>query len=117
MFSLYPEHRAAYISGLRQLADYLQANPVLPVPPYTASITVHADSTENGGRAQVKAVAAILGVPVEDETAEVGHYRAERDFGPVTYCAISISDARMALYKALDSYSGCVTPDAENADA
>jgi hypothetical protein len=117
MFSTDPGTRQAFITGLRQLADYLEANPVLPVPPFSTDINVQADSTETGGRTQVDVIAEQLGVPVQDETAEVGHYSAERDFGPVTYCAISISDARMALHRALHSYFGHVTPEAENADA
>jgi hypothetical protein len=108
MFSLYPEHRAAYISGLRQLADYLQANPAVPVPRYGTVITLIASDTENGGITEIVAISIELAVPF---TQTDGIYRTERKFGPVTYKAVANSAVSQAHYDAQTSYYGSVTPD------
>lgn len=111
MFSTDPATRKAFITGLHDLADYLTANPDVPVPPYGETILVHADSADHGGREQVDHIAALLGTPVHDETADGGHYTSDRTFGPVAYCAVAIPDAARARHKAHESYWGCVTPD------
>jgi hypothetical protein len=103
--------RWAFITGLRDLADYLAAHPAVPIPEHGADIIVHAPSTDDGGCAQVDRIARQLGVPVENELAYSGHYRAARSFGPVGYRIVAISDAAMARHYAYSSYSGAVTPD------
>jgi hypothetical protein len=70
-----------------------------------------AASADDGGCAQVDRFARQLGVPVENELAYSGHYRAVRCFGPVGYRMAAISDHAMARHHAHDSYSGCVAPD------
>jgi hypothetical protein len=112
-----PAVRARFITGLRQLADFLDAHPDIPVPPYGTTIDVHAESTDNGGQAQVDAVAEQLGTPVQDDTAEGGHYRTVRDFSSVGYVVVAIPDASYRRYLAHSSYRGCVTPDPEAASA
>jgi hypothetical protein len=106
-----PDTRIRFISDLRQLADLLDANPGLPVPAYGHSITVHADSTDNGGRAQVDSVAAHLGMHVRDDTARGGHYVTGRDFGALSYRVIAIPEAAMQRHLALYTYTDCVAPD------
>jgi hypothetical protein len=106
-----PEHRSRFISGLRQLADYLDANPAVPAPAYGATVIVHAESTDQGGKDEVNAIAAQLGTPVCDDTAAGGHYVTERAFGPVTYRAVAIPEAVMRRHHAFSSYHGSVTPD------
>ena len=103
--------RQAFITGLRDLADYLDRHPAVPVPRHGTDIQLCASSADDGGCAQVDYFARQLGVRVENELAYSGHYRAVRSFGPVGYRIIAISDARMASYYAETSYSGCVTPD------
>jgi hypothetical protein len=100
-----------FITGLRDLADYLAANPAVPVPEHGTEILLHAASTDDGGCAQVDRFARQLGVRVENGLAYDGHYRAARSFGPVGYRMTAISDRAMARYHAHDSYHGCVTPD------
>jgi hypothetical protein len=111
VFSTDPAVRTQFINGLRQLADFLDTHPDVPVPPYGTTIDVHVDSTDHGGKAQVDAVAEQLGASVDDDTAESGHYRTMRDFGYVGYCAVAISDASYRRYLADKTYWGCVTPD------
>jgi hypothetical protein len=102
--------RWAFITGLRDLADYLAAHPAVPVPEHGADIIVHASSTDDGGCAQVDRIARQLDVPVENELA-YGHYRAARSFGPVGYRIVAISDHAMARHYAHESYHGYVIPD------
>ena len=116
MFSTDSEDRADFITGLRQLADYLDTHRDIPVPGW-ASITFHADAVENGGREQVSQIADALGTGIDPYSSETHYRTGERKFGPITYGAVSISDAEMARYYALNSYRDCVTPDGESPDA
>jgi hypothetical protein len=117
MFNTDPAVRDRFITGLRQLADYLDTHPDVPVPPYGTTIDVHADLADNGGKAQVDAVAAQLGVEVHDETAKDGHYTAMRDFSSVGYCVVAIPESRYQRHLAYSTYHGCVTPDTWTASA
>jgi hypothetical protein len=117
MFSTDPDNRHAFITGLRDLADYLTANPGLPVPPYGTTITVHADTADHGGRGQVDTIAVLLGIAPEDNTADIGYYEAGRSFGPVSYLACAASEQFKARYEAHLSYWGCVLPDEAATDA
>jgi hypothetical protein len=112
-----PGTRNAYITALHDLADYLTANPALPVPQYGTTASVHADSADHGGRYLVDHIAALLGAPVEDNLASTGYYQARKDFGPIGYVAWAVSDAVTARNKALASYWGCITPDTADTPA
>jgi hypothetical protein len=103
--------RQAFITGLRDLADYLDQHPAIPVPEHGADILLSAASADDGGCAQVDHFARQLGVHVENELAYSGHYRAVRSFGPVGYRMAAISDRAMARHHAEESYRGRVTPD------
>lgn len=102
--------RAAFIAGLRELADFLAANPAIPAPPFGADILLHVDAAENGGRVQVRQLARLLHATVVDDTPHDGHCYTSRSFGPLTYRIVSIPHSRMARYHALWSYQGCVQP-------
>jgi len=103
--------RQAFITGLRDLADYLDTHPAVAIPAHGTEILLSAASADDGGCAQVDYFARQLGVRVENELAYSGHYAAARCFGPVGYRMTAISDAAMARHHAHDSYHGCVTPD------
>ena len=108
MFSTDPEHRSDYINGLRQLADYLDAHPGVPVPAHGTEILVIASDAEEGG------IAEILDMSIELAAAFAeygGYYRTVRTFGPVAYKGVSHTTAAMANYLAQTSYQGCVTTD------
>jgi hypothetical protein len=108
MFSTDPRQRAAYIGGLRQLADYLEDNPGVPVPPYGTTIALVASDVESGGITEIIAMSIELAAPFAETD---GVYRTERKFGPVTYKAIANSAVSLADYQAQTSYYGCVIPD------
>jgi len=112
-----PDIRKAYITALHELADYLTANPAIPVPRYGTTASVHADSADHGGREQVDRIAAQLGTPVEDTLASTGYYQVKRFFGPIEYVAYAVSDAATARNQASASYWGCVIPDTGGSDA
>ena len=107
----YTPARQAFITGLRDLADYLASHPAVAIPAHGTEILLSAASADDGGCAQVDYFARQLGVPVENDLAYDGHYRAVRSFGPVGYRMTAISEAAMARYHAADTYYGYVTPD------
>jgi len=80
--------RAALISGLRGLADYLESSPEVPAPIYSDILTFPPNGDWAGMRAEIDAIAASLGVPAR--LAGGGHYVAARHFGPVEYRAVAI---------------------------
>lgn len=110
-FTTDPAVRQAFITGLRDLADYLNQHPAVPVPKYGTEVYLSASSTDNGGCAQVDRFARQLGLTPPGRIGYSGHYEAARHFGPVGYRMIAISELAMARYRAADTYSGCVTPD------
>ena len=110
MYTANDETRNAFITGLRQLADYLDANPDIPVPGW-ADIAVHADYLEDGGREQVNQIADALGTGIDPYSCDTHYRTARRNFGHINYYAVAISGDEMARYEALHSYDGCVTPD------
>ncbi|MFE2418221.1 hypothetical protein [Streptomyces hokutonensis] len=81
-------NRAAFIAGLRELADFLTANPSVLVP-RNASFGVLVDAADSTARREgAEYVAAPLGVPVED--LGQGYYGARRTFGPIAYSVVAI---------------------------
>jgi len=110
-FTTDPATRQAFITGLRDLASYLDQHPAVPVPKYGTQIDLCAVSTDDGGCAQVAQFARQLGIAPPRSISHSGHYEAARAFGPVGYRMVAISDDAMARHYAYSSYSGCVTPD------
>jgi hypothetical protein len=105
--------RAAFIAGLRGLADFLAAHSGVPVPSgyHETTILVFPDGDSDAEkRAGVVAAGAALGVRAADPDCS-GHYSADRGFGPVTYRALAISSAHRADYAAQMSYYGAVVSD------
>ncbi|MEU7899998.1 hypothetical protein AB0B45_45090 [Nonomuraea sp. NPDC049152] len=103
-------HRTALITGLRDLAAFLEANPDVPAP---QSATIHhfpRQTTDTDLCAEVDQIAACLDAPVDAEQTPHGHYRTSVQFGPVEYRAVAILAAARAQYAADDSYRGCVKP-------
>ena len=104
-----PGAKGRFIRALRELADYLDRNPAIPVPKTGETVTLHASSADYGGRAQVDRIAALLDAGIHDETARGGHYWAVRQFGPIGYEIVAISDTPPAPGPAPACYQA-VTP-------
>jgi plasmid stabilization system protein ParE len=106
-------HRAKVINGLRQAADFLEAHPELPVAPHGWDLNIYTDHHRDGeasARAEIDRIAAILNVPVCDQTSQGHHCTAERPFGLISYRSVFIPERHLAEHRALMSYSGHVTP-------
>lgn len=90
MTSTTPVVRAQFINGLRDLANFLSARFGYPVPD-TADLLVFADGNSYAERrAVVDRLALVLGVIPADS---LGHYSADREFGPIRYRVVAVSDA------------------------
>lgn len=102
-----PQARAAFVDGLRALADFLAAHGGLPVPQCETDVTFYPDGSDDDKRAEVDRLAASLGVR---PACQAGLYRAVRSFGPVTYQAVLLPEAKLAATEALMSYSSAFAP-------
>jgi hypothetical protein len=84
--------RAALVSGLRALADFMERNPDVPAPKYTdVYVFPPDDMPERGRRREVDVIASRIGSGIEI-TSYCHHYQTSRLFGPVAYRAVSIPD-------------------------
>jgi hypothetical protein len=80
--------RDAFIAGLRELAEFLIANPDVLVPRHPF-FGISVDASDAPARKEgAEHVAAPLGVPVKD--IGEGYYEARRSFGPITYSVIAV---------------------------
>jgi hypothetical protein len=84
------EERGRLTAGLRELADFLDQNPEVPVPWQADVIVVPAEGTDAEMFAEIDAIAAQIGTTASDADSPRGHYSAVRDFGPVQYRAVAI---------------------------
>jgi hypothetical protein len=101
--------RAELVASLRELADYLAANPAVPVPACGLTVTVSAAGTDEQKLAQLRLVSKALAAP--SRTAERnGQHHAERAFGPVTYVFCVVRGEVLARHAALMSYQDHVDP-------
>jgi hypothetical protein len=109
---LFARHQT--ITGLRALADFLEANPAVPVNEYGHDliVSVRADD-DTSAAARVDQLAALLGVDVDDDTRHGGHYTATRTFGRISYRIVHIPQHRRDQYRAQDSYRDNITLDTD----
>jgi hypothetical protein len=82
--------RQALISGLRDLAGFLEANPEIPAPKYADVLVfpLHMDSDARQ-RGEIDVIASLIGSGIEISPAR-RHYATSRRFGPVGYRAVAI---------------------------
>jgi len=81
--------RQALISGLRELADFLDSNRDVPAPAYADFLVFPPAGSEDGKRREIDVIASLIG----SGTATVSsyrHYQTSRRFGPVEYRAVAI---------------------------
>jgi hypothetical protein len=84
--------RDRVIGELRDLADFLEERPEIPVPPSYAStyFRVFAAGTDQEKYAQVDYLSTLLGTSVTDGLAEGGHYIVIVPFGSLKYQFVAI---------------------------
>jgi hypothetical protein len=87
------EERTRLIAGLRDLADFLDRNPEVPVPWRTDLLVFPAEGSDAEMFAEIDAIAEQIGVTASDADSPAGHYSAVRGFGPVQYRAVAIPHA------------------------
>jgi hypothetical protein len=84
-----PTDRELTIQGMRDLADFLDAHPDVPIA-RTPILYFHVDNNRaidrRDRRAEVDRIAALIGVKPRDDGP---HYGATRAFGNVTFKAVS----------------------------
>jgi hypothetical protein len=102
--------RPGVIRGLRELAALLESCPGIPAPYMVNVLAFPPDGKDSALFAEVNRVAALLGVTVQDGTAQHGHYTASKSFGPVSYRAIAIPSRTRAYHEAQNTYAGNVRP-------
>jgi hypothetical protein len=106
-----PSDRDQVITGLRQLADYLEQHPGVPVSLRGWRLGVYdLHHEDRDGMAEVDRVAAILGTAATDQTATGGLYYASRQFGPVGYEMVRVPRQQREACQAVMSCYGAVTP-------
>lgn len=116
--SITPDRRTAFATGLRELADFIEANPELPIPRSSTVIHYFPQQAPDAEMCtEIDRIAEILGTEIDPDHLPHGHYTTSRCFGPISYEAAAIlADAR-ARHAALSSYQDCVTPDTDTAHA
>ncbi|WP_248965755.1 hypothetical protein [Sphaerisporangium perillae] len=106
------DNRAALISGLRDLADFLDTNPDIPTPSPEVTAYYFPDRAADYQMCtDIDKVAAYLGSEIEADHPHSGHCGTSIRFGPVAYRAVAVLAERRAGYQAECSYEGCVIPD------
>lgn len=99
--------RQQTITGLRQLADFLEGNPAVPVEEYGRQYHVFIDERHGdaAARAEIGRIANLLNATPVDNTANGGHLTVFKTFGRITYKAVYIPARAMALHSARASYA------------
>ena len=109
--------RHQIITGLRALADFLEANPAVPVNEYGATFHVPIRATDDASAAAlVDHAAALLGVNAQHDTRRGGHSIATRTFGRIDYTVFHIPEQERAACLARDSYRTNITLDTTQDD-
>lgn len=81
--------RQAVISGLRELADFLETNPEVPAPTFTGVLVFPPYVSDAENRREIDLIASRMGSGTETSSTR-RHYVTSRNFGPVEYRAVAI---------------------------
>ena len=81
--------RQALISGLRELAGFLEGNPDVPAPACTGLLVFPPGVSDDEKRREVDVIASLIGSGTETFSS-YRHYQTSRRFGPVEYRAVAI---------------------------
>jgi hypothetical protein len=103
--------RTGFIADLHALADYLAANPEVPVPRYGCSILVVASGTDEEKASQVVTVSRLLDVQPADDKEADDRYEVVRSFGSIEYKFFGVPANQIARHQAWRSYADAVEPE------
>jgi hypothetical protein len=87
------EQRIAYITALRDLADWLEANPDVPVPSYGHDLQLSLCGTEEQRRQDMQDMGAVFGSAPVDPYGDGTHLEVAKQFGPIKYFVHFASEA------------------------
>jgi lipopolysaccharide biosynthesis protein len=103
------EHRRDIITGLRQLADALDANHDLPVPHVVDINYYPRNRSDAANLAEILRIARLLGVKARiDRDAE--HFRAVQRFSGVVYRAVAITQQAKTRWKEMQTARAATQP-------
>ncbi|MGW4644515.1 hypothetical protein ACWEN6_38765 [Sphaerisporangium sp. NPDC004334] len=103
--------RPAYINGLRDLADFLDTNPDIPIPNSALTAYYYPRGTDEEICDQVAHVARVLGADVDPRDLAEGHFSAGIAFGVAEYKAVGLLASSRARWAARRSYEDSITLD------
>jgi hypothetical protein len=81
--------RQALISGLRELASFLEGNPDAPAPAYTDLLVFPPGTSDDEKKREIDVIASLIGSGTMT-ISSYRHYQTSRRFGPVEYRAVAI---------------------------
>ena len=84
------EERVRLIAGLRDLANFLDQNPDVPVPWRADVLVFPTEASDAEMFAEIDTIAELIGSTASDADSPRGHYSAVRNFGPMHYRAVAI---------------------------
>jgi len=84
-----PTERQALISGLRELAGFLEDHPEVPAPTYADVLVFPPHATDTENHSEIDMIASLIGSGTEISPYR-RHYATTRQFGPVGYRAVAI---------------------------
>jgi hypothetical protein len=84
------DERRGLITGLRELAEFLDRNPQIPAPCRTDLLVFPPTGSDAEMFAEIDVIAERIGATASDADSPAGHYSAVRDFGPVQYRAVAL---------------------------
>jgi len=84
-----PIQRQDLISGLRELADFLESNPEVPAPPGITAYVFPPKAANAEMRREINAIASRIGSGTTTRP-ECLHYVTSRSFGGIEYRAVAI---------------------------
>jgi hypothetical protein len=87
------QERRLLTAGLRELADFLDQNPLVPAPRRAELLVFPANGSDAEMFAEVDVIAERIGASASDDDSPAGHYSAKRDFGPVRYRVVAIPNS------------------------
>lgn len=105
------DSRSKFIEGMRRLADWLEAETLIPLD--TASCRVQLSvirGDEDERLRQVAAVALAMGAPRHQDERGCTAAQPFDDSGMVTFTVHAATDVGRAVVRAENSYFGAVTP-------
>lgn len=106
--------RLAYINSLRNLADFLDTNPDIPIPDVTLTANYYPHGTDEEICDQVNRVARLLSADIDTHGLAFGHISTGIAFGLAEYKAVGLLSSTRAHRAARHSHADSITHDLDD---